>query len=503
MPHIKVNVKWNAKRFDNVDLDTDDTALTFKTQLFSLTGVEPDRQKILVKGGMLKDDTNLNSLNLKDGHTFMMMGTAGELPKAPEKKVVFLEDMSETQLQKAYDIPSGLQNLGNTCYLNATLQCLRAIPELQTALAKAPGSGVGSSVSSSVSGNANRQVTSGLRDLYRDLNTSADADYTPLAFVQLFRAVFPKYNERSRTEGGYLQQDAEECWTELMMVLRDQLRQPAATDASSSSDTTSVVDQYMTGEMEVTMQCDDNPEETPTVKVEPFYKLSCHIDKDTNYLATGLESALTEKLEKRSSTLDREATYTRTARITRLPAYLVVNFVRFYWKNDVNVEAKIMRKVKFPQNLDMTEFCRTDLQAKLRPAKEAIREAEEKQAMDKANTAGETAMQVDGAETPATGKAAETTKPAESLVLDPSLKSDVGCNPSGQYELCAVLTHIGRSSDSGHYIAWVRNKKTDDWFKFDDDQVSVVKEADIEKLAGGGDWHTAYICLYRAKTLPA
>jgi hypothetical protein len=28
-----------------------------------------------------------------------------------------------------------------------------------------------------------------------------------------------------------------------------------------------------------------------------------------------------------------------------------------------------------------------------------------------------------------------------------------------------------------------------------------VKEEDIQKLEGGGDWHTAYICLYRAKQL--
>jgi ubiquitin carboxyl-terminal hydrolase 14 len=31
----------------------------------------------------------------------MMMGTAGELPKAPPKPVVFLEDMSDKQLAQA------------------------------------------------------------------------------------------------------------------------------------------------------------------------------------------------------------------------------------------------------------------------------------------------------------------------------------------------------------------------------------------------------------------
>ena len=38
--------------------------------------------------------------------------------------------------------------------------------------------------------------------------------------------------------------------------------------------------------------------------------------------------------------------------------------------------------------------------------------------------------------------------------------------------------------------------------KFDDDKVSQVNEDEIVKLQGGGDWHTAYICLYQSCVVP-
>lgn len=77
-----------------------------------------------------------------------------------------------------------------------------------------------------------------------------------------------------------------------------------------------------------------------------------------------------------------------------------------------------------------------------------------------------------------------------------------------------IVTHKGASAEGGHYIGWARkdaidisvsNPKNgmnyddprDEWYKFDDDKVSVVKQEKIQSLDGGGEDSTAYILLYR------
>lgn len=42
---------------------------------------------------------------------------------------------------------------------------------------------------------------------------------------------------------------------------------------------------------------------------------------------------------------------------------------------------------------------------------------------------------------------------------------------TGKYELVGVLTHQGRSADSGHYISWT-HQTGEKWAQFDDDIVS-------------------------------
>jgi len=85
---------------------------------------------------------------------------------------------------------------------------------------------------------------------------------------------------------------------------------------------------------------------------------------------------------------------------------------------------------------------------------------------------------------------------------DMTLEAQPYTNNHGIYDLWAVVSHRGRSSDGGHYISFVRQSADeDDWLEFDDDKVSPRTSEDIKKLSGTGgvDWHIAYLCLYKSR----
>ena len=135
MPNFKINVKWAKEKFTDVEVNTDEEPMVFKAQLFALTGVQPERQKVMLKGAIL--DQTWEKVKIKDGITLLMMGTKDEdMPSQPVEQTRFVEDMDERELSRAMDMPAGLTNLGNTCYMNATVQCLKSVPELRSALSK-------------------------------------------------------------------------------------------------------------------------------------------------------------------------------------------------------------------------------------------------------------------------------------------------------------------------------------------------------------------------------
>ncbi|XP_014667665.1 PREDICTED: ubiquitin carboxyl-terminal hydrolase 14-like [Priapulus caudatus] len=484
MPSYKVKVKWGKEKFEDVECNMDEPPVLFKAQMFALSGVEPDRQKVMLKGAVLKDD-DWGNLKIKDGTLFLMMGSAGELPTEPREKPKFVEDMSETQLASALSLPAGLNNLGNTCYMNATVQCLHSVPELRDALKRYQGRPADAS-------NPAASITASLKDLFDTLEKTSQ-DLPPIVLLHFMHLAFPRFAEKSE-HGGFQQQDANECWTEMVRVLQQQVPLTAAADGTlvAAASPPAFMDHYFGGKLESVLKCVECDEEQPTTSNEDFFQLSCFISQDVKYLHTGLKSRMEENITKMSSVLGRDAEYHKTSQICRLPGYLTIQFVRFFYKEKGAINAKILKDVKFTMMLDVFDLCTPELQQKLIPLRTRFKEQEDKQLeltaikKDKSEVKEET-MEVDKVE-----------KKTRSEPY--SFEDDVGSNNSGYYELRAVLTHKGRSSSSGHYVAWVRKSKSE-WTMFDDDNVSAVSEEDILKLSGGGDWHTAYVLLYGPRIL--
>ena len=61
-------------------------------------------------------------------------------------------------------------------------------------------------------------------------------------------------------------------------------------------------------------------------------QLSCFLSQEVKYVQLGIKGKLTEEIEKHSELIGRNARYEKKALVERLPAYLSIQMVRFFYK---------------------------------------------------------------------------------------------------------------------------------------------------------------------------
>ena len=530
---VKVNIKWNKKVFENVEVDTSAPVSAFKTVIFGLTNVPSERQKLMAKGawpGTLKDDANMSLFPIKINHQVMLMGTADAIvPSSASVKIVFVEDMSEADKAASGEaLPQGFVNLGNTCYMNSVLSVLRYMPDVRKSLSTLRLNPTDSNVALSCQ----------MRDTLNNLDKASEK-MPPFGLVQMLRNAFPQYAQQG-PQGGYMQQDAEEFYNTLTQMLNTSL--PSTSTASASAQ------DLLQFEFDETIECVETADEPVVQKQssDKVFKLVCNIQgnvgnsessnsapKIANTMLDGIVLNMEGNIEKNSEILQRNALWKKHQKISKLPRFICVQFMRFFWKptpdnrDHAGVKCKILRPVSYNETFDVYSLCNEKLQKQIRtnkaiklkatmptsssssdvppvpapapvpvptPVSDAMEVTPSEEDEEEAALQAALAMSVGGS------APVPPPVPTTTSVSNIFTESNLPSNFTGQYELMGVVTHKGRSADSGHYIGWVRKKEgSDEWFKFDDDVVTEVDTQAILDLKGGGDWHTAYLNFYKFK----
>lgn len=528
---VTLSVKWNKETYEATFIPSEGV-LKLKVTLQGLTGVPPERAKLMAKTkglwkGILKDDFDLSSIDYAaalsasktETISVMLMGTADKIV-APVKKIVFLEDLPPEEIAKVVE-PSGLINLGNTCYMNSVLQCLRPIPELREGLQKYNG------------GNA---LVKYLGNTLDSLDRTSES-FSPDMFLMTLKRQYPQFGQTG-PQGQPMQQDAEEFFSH---IAAECAREMTGGDTVAYPGVDNIIDATLGIEMTETMTCDEVPsgEEVSTPSTDLSRKIVCNIqgghgnETQINHIGEGIELALKGKVEKHSNVLGRNAVWTKTGRISRLPPVLTVQFGRFYWKetpesaDHTGVKCKVMKPVTFQSTLDIYDFCTDDVKSVLKVSRDkAMAEEEERVAKrlksledaEKEADADGDAKMTDNDAPSAMAKDEVGLEEKEALAAAVAMSMGVengtptsplkpvgpGLPPEfqGLYELFAVVTHKGRNADGGHYMSWVKSdnkmeKKNgeekgdgddDDacWYVFNDDEVSPCEKEDVLKLKGGG-----------------
>jgi len=449
---ITVEIKWGNNIYKDVSIDFNEDPSDFKARLFSLTNVPPDRQKLMLKGGVLKETWAPFKNSLKQGQRLMLTGTADAVISGPTKETIFLEDLPVEE-QTAALYPPGLKNLGNTCYMNSSIQCLHSFDELKEPLGKFIKVGAPSTDSNMIAS---------ARDLWRQIDGSRGA-VAPNDLWQQLRTNHVRFDEQVRP-GVYQQQDAEE----FLSIMVNSLKLKIGSTAPLF-------------EIELEESYTNLEDKTDIVTKNSIEsKIICRIDEKTahttdsldQFFFMGASADAKEVLEVVSTKSNTKIQASKDLKMSKVPTYLTLQYARFFAKRKDGevISVKITKPVDIPLNLDIFKYCTPKLQSTLK-----------RESIDLKKKGGEVVENKD-----------------EIMEVEENKEK----TNTGVYELYAVLTHQGRSLQGGHYVAFVRQSSDEnDWLLFDDEKVTPKKSSDVKNLSGlgGADGHIAYICFYRAK----
>jgi len=129
--------------------------------------------------------------------------------------------------------------------MNATLQCLKSVPELRDAVKQFLPANHSHSGQGAMMIDGTQMVTNALKTTYQQLDVTSEA-FMPLTFLATIHREFPRFAEKD-DHGHLMQQDAKEFWVQLMQVLQMNIQGKRSSNdetTASSNNNKSFIDQY-------------------------------------------------------------------------------------------------------------------------------------------------------------------------------------------------------------------------------------------------------------------
>mmetsp|Transcript_60234 Transcript_60234/g.179390 ORF Transcript_60234/g.179390 Transcript_60234/m.179390 type:complete len:373 (+) Transcript_60234:3-1121(+) len=335
---------------------------------------------------------------------------------------------------------------------------------------------------------------------------STTSSIAPLQFVMALRQRFPRFAEMQN--GGYMQQDADECLRGLLTVLAGTM----PTQGGSN-----LVDDLFGFKLKSSLKCLECDEEPPQTSEDLQRVLICHLGTQTepvSHIHQGVQLSLKEHIEKSSPVLGRNAQYEKSSHLSSLPPYLVVQFARFgykganEWAGTSASKVKLIRKCAFSHTFDVFDCAEEELKKRLSVGRVKKKEQED-EALERERQA-KVGKVSSGSTAPAKAEEDVEMTPAEDTEMKPAGVEELD---TGYYQLISIISHKGRTADGGHYVGWNLHRKADGkelkddkWVLFDDEDVSFTNWKDMTGLStdlqgGKADTQIAYINIYKKVTV--